>query len=87
MVVIRPQADLAGVARVDLVSQVEGQRARRQPDIPAQAAAGEVLFTERVDVPWALGRQVVTVRLLAVEADGSERGLGEYTLAHTPWTG
>lgn len=87
LVVVKLRADLGRATRVDLVSQFEGQPSARLADVPVDAMLGEVLLTERIDTLRARGREVLSVRLLAVEPDGTERTLGEYTLAHTPWSG
>jgi hypothetical protein len=42
-----------------------------------------VLFQESIDVANAMPTSTLVMRLLAVEQEGSERVLGEYTFHHT----
>lgn len=77
-VVSRLSAPLAGVRRVDLVTD-----AGRFEDVPFDAEACEVLVCP---APAALKRKgafTTRMRLLAVE-DAGERLLGEYTFLHAP---
>lgn len=76
------EADLAGVARVDLVLPDGG----RLTDVPFDAAAGAVAFVTGGEELRALPSGAFRLALIAVDADG-ERRLGAYTLDHTAFAG
>jgi hypothetical protein len=86
-VVSRYAAALADVERVDVLQRVEAGgkvlSEARLDDVPFDAAAGEVLLVPSPAIVRKLPKNTLTVRLLAVGADG-ERMLGEYKLEHTP---
>jgi hypothetical protein len=77
-VVSRLEAPLAGVKRVDLVTD-----AGRFEDVPFDAESGEVLMIPAPAVLKQRGAFTLRVRMLAVEHAG-ERLLGEYSFLHTP---
>lgn len=77
-VVSRLSAPLAGVRRVDLVTD-----AGRFDDVPFDAAAGEVLMCPAPAVLKRRGKFTYHVSLVSVE-DAGERLLGEYTFEHAP---
>jgi anti-sigma factor RsiW len=77
-VVSRLSAPLAGVRRVDLVTD-----AGRFEDVPFDAATGEVLMCPAPAPLKRRGAFTHRVRLMAVEGTG-ERLLGEYTFEHAP---
>ena len=77
-VVSRLAAPLAGVRRVDLVTD-----AGRFEDVPFDAASGEVLMCPAPAPLKRRGAFTHRVRLMAVEGTG-ERLLGEYTFEHAP---
>jgi len=77
-VVSRLSAPLAGVRRLDLVTDAE-----RFEDVPFDAAAGEVLMCPAPAPLKRRGAFTRRVRLVAVE-DAGERLLGEYTFEHAP---
>ena len=72
-------ADLSRVGRVDLsLCDPRGVEWQRMADIPIRADAPAVVYQESVSFAKAAPSSSMTARLLAVEADGSERLLGEY---------
>jgi len=77
-VVSRLEAPLAGVRRVDLVTD-----AGRFEDVPFDADSGEVLMIPAPAVLKRRGAFTLRVHLLSVEEAG-ERVLGDYTFLHTP---
>ncbi len=88
VLVARLEAPLAGVQRLDLVADdVQGRGAVRWDDIPFDAARGEVVFTPRIDDVRRLPAQTSRVRLLARDAPGVERLVGEYVFRHSPLAG
>jgi len=85
LLITRLDAPLAGVERLD-VERLGGGGAvlERLRDVPFDAAAGEVVFTPRMEHIRALPASTVRYRLLAVAPTG-ERLVGEYTFHHTPY--
>jgi anti-sigma factor RsiW len=81
----RLAAPLAGLMRVDLLrrSAPDGA-AERAPDIPFDAASGEVIVVSAAAQLRALPDSVEHVELVAVQADG-ERVIGTYTFNHHAW--
>lgn len=86
VLVVRLQAGLDAVARVDLVSRIDEGPERRIPDVPFDPGAGELIMLGPIEEIRARPVSVERMRLLAVEP-GGERLLGEYTFDHTPWPG
>lgn len=85
LLISRLDAPLAGVERLDLERWVdESADIERLRDVPFDAAAGEVVFTSRMEQIRALPASTMRVRLLAVGPSG-ERLVGQYTFNHTPW--
>jgi hypothetical protein len=82
LVISRLRAPLEDVTRLDMV-RIGEQGDTRLPDIPFDAAAGEVFFCPPMPFLRALGSSTLRVRLLAVD-DRGERPLGEYTFHHSP---
>lgn len=82
LVVSRLRAPLAGVSRLDLLRIAEDGESRL-PDIPFDAAAGEVIVCPPMALLRAMGVCTERVRLLSVEAQG-ERAIGEYAFHHRP---
>lgn len=76
----RLDAELAGASRVDLRSTLGIVE-----DIPFDPRTGSVYLVNRSATLLPLPTRDIDLRLVAVEADGSERTLGEYTLAHTAY--
>lgn len=85
LVVSRLQADLSGVARLDVVSDWEGRELRIE-DVPVDPTAAELILAQAMPALRALGPSVTRIRLLAQDPTG-ERLLGQYTFAHTPTRG
>ena len=84
LLVGRLRADLSESKRVDLVvCNARGEEVERWKDIPFHGAAGEVVFTERMETLRALPATTQRVKLVAVGDEG-ERLLGDYTFNHTP---
>ena len=85
LLITRLDAPLAGVERIDVERLGdEGAVLERLRDVPFDAAAGEVVFTPRMEHIRALPASTVRYRLLAVAPSG-ERLVGEYTFHHTPY--
>jgi hypothetical protein len=84
LLITRLDAPLAGVERLD-IERLGGEGAvlERLHDVPFDAAAGEVVFTPRMDRIRALPASTVRYRLVAMAPSG-ERLVGEYTFHHTP---
>ena len=77
-------ADLSRAARVDLsLCDPRGVEWQRMADIPVRADAPAVIYQESVSFAKAAPSSSMTARLLAVEADGTERLIGEYIFNHT----
>jgi hypothetical protein len=77
-------ADLSGVSRVDLsLCDPQGVEFQRLADIPIRADAPAVVYQESVSFAKGAPTSSMTARLLAVEADGTERLMGEYRFNHT----
>lgn len=83
-VVAHLAAPLAGVERLDLVLRLHGEPEARVADIPFDAALGEVVVVEPAARLRALPACVEQARLLAVDASGAERVVGDYTFNHRP---
>jgi hypothetical protein len=84
LVVLELSADLADVARVDLVHLAsDGTLLGRTPDLPV-IDGREVVWASPGDRIRALPTGVMVVRLIAVDP-GGERQVGEYTLHHTAY--
>jgi hypothetical protein len=86
LLISRLQGDFRDVARLDLVTQVEGFPQQRVEDIPVDPSAPEIVLSGAMPLLRALGETVVRMRLLAPEP-GGDRLVGEYTFAHTPHAG
>jgi len=80
----RLAADLSGAGRVDLcICDERGVVQRRMPDIPVHSGAGSVAYQESITYAKAMPTSKMIARLVAVDAAGTERLLGEYTFNHT----
>ena len=80
----RLAADLSGAARVDLSwCDGRGVERRRLADIPVRGDAGGIVLQESMAFLKGLPSATMIARLLAVDAEGAERVLGEYTFEHT----
>jgi hypothetical protein len=77
-------ADLSGVARVDLSwCDAAGFERQRMIDIPVGAETGRVICQQSITFAKASGDDTMIARLVAVDPDGAERPIGEYTFHHT----
>jgi len=84
LLVARLAVDLTAEPRVDLSwCDVRGIELQRMTDIPVRPDAGRVVCQQ--SITWAKASPTATMiaRLLAVDAEGKERLLGEYTFHHT----
>jgi hypothetical protein len=80
----RLAANLSGAKRVDLcVCDEHGVELGRLPDIPVNPAAGSVAFQESITFAKAAPTSKMIMRLVALDENGGERLLGEYTFNHT----
>lgn len=85
LLITRLCAPLAGVEQIDIVYMSDaGTTLDRLRDVPFDAAAGEVVFTSRMDRVRALPATTLRCRLVAVSPSG-ERLVGEYNFHHTPY--
>jgi anti-sigma factor RsiW len=84
LLVARLAADLSGAARVDLsLCDGEGVERQRMTDVPVGGEANSVIYQESITFAKASPSNTMIARLLAVDAQGAERLLGEYTFHHT----
>ena len=84
LLVARLAADLSGAARVDLIlCDGEGVERQRMTDVPVGGEANSVIYQESITFAKASPSNTMIARLLAVDAQGAERLLGEYTFHHT----
>jgi hypothetical protein len=80
----RLAANLSGAKRVDLCFCDErGVEQVRFPDIPVHPGTGSVAFQESITSAKAAPSYKMIARLVALDAAGVERVLGEYTFNHT----
>ena len=80
LLVGRLAADFSGAARVDLCFyDAQGKEQVRLRDIPVRPGAESVAYQESMDFARASPDTTLIARLVARDADGSERVLGEYT--------
>jgi len=84
LLVARLAADLTDAPRVDLVwSDAQGVERLRMRDIPVRDDAGSVLCQQSITFAKASPSDTMIARLMAVDEEGAERLLGEYTFHHT----
>ena len=80
----RLTADLNAARRVDLsLCDESGREKLRLPDVPFDTTSGSVAFQQPIDYAKAARSETLVARLLAFDAAGDERLLGEYTFHHT----
>jgi hypothetical protein len=80
----RLAADLSGAERVDLsICDERGVEQRRLRDIPVRAGSTAVAVQESITFARAMPSMTLIMRLLAFDAAGRERALGDYTFHHT----
>ncbi len=84
LLVARLTADLGTASRVDLSwCDRRGVEQHRLVDIPVRADAGGVIFQQSITWAKASPSSSMIARLVAVDEQGAERLLGEYTFQHT----
>ena len=84
LLVARLAADLSSAARVDLSwCDAQGVELLRMADIPARGDAGTVICQQSITFAKASPSSTMIARLLAVDTEGAERLVGEYTFHHT----
>ena len=84
LLVARLSADLSGATRVDLsFCDAQGVERHRMADIPVRGDSGGIILQESITFAKASPTITMITRLLAVDAEGPERLLGEYTFHHT----
>ena len=80
----RLATNIAEATRVDLsLCDANGMEHTRLPDIPFQPGVGNINLHESVSLLKLAPTMTMVARLIAVDASGSERQLGEYTFNHT----
>ncbi len=80
----RLAANVSGAARIDLCFCDErGVEWSRMRDIPVNSAASSVVYQESIAAAKAAPTHTMIARLVAFDAAGTERLLGEYTFHHT----
>jgi len=84
LLVARLAADLSTASRVDLSwCDLRGIEHMRLSDIPVRADAGSVIVQQSITWAKASPTSSLIARLVAVDEQGDERLLGEYTFHHT----
>lgn len=84
LLVARLAADLSSASRVDLSwCDPRGVEQSRMADIPIRADAGGVICQQSITWAKASPTASMVARLVAVDEQGDERLLGEYTFHHT----
>jgi hypothetical protein len=84
LLVARLAADLSTASRVDISwCDPRGLERQRMADIPVRSDAGNVICQQSITWAKASPTSSMTARLLAIDEDGEERLLGEYTFHHT----
>ena len=84
LLVARLSADLTAASRVDLSwCDSRGVEHQRMADIPIRADAGSVICQQSITWAKASPTSTMIARLLAVDEQGAERVLGEFTFHHT----
>ena len=84
LLIARMAADLSTAPRVDLSwCDLRGREHQRYADLPVRADAGAVIFQQSITWAKASPSGSMMARLLAVDDNGHERLLGEYTFHHT----
>ena len=84
LLVARLAVDLTAASRVDLSwCDPRGVEHQRLADIPIRDDAGGVICQQSITWAKASPSSTMIARLLAVDGEGDERLLGEYTFHHT----
>ena len=80
----RLAANLGGADRIDLAfCTPAGVELGRMMDVPFDGDAGAVIYQESMPFAKGAGSNTLLVRLLAIDPDGGERLLGDFTFNHT----
>lgn len=84
LLVARLAADLTTASRVDLSwCDPEGVELWRMSDIPVRPDAGDIICQQSITWAKASPTTSMVARLLAIDAEGDEHVLGEFTFHHT----
>jgi hypothetical protein len=84
LLVARLAADLGDATRVDLSwSDEQGVEHFRMADIPVGGDTGSVICQQSITFAKASPSSTLIARLVAIDAEGAERLLGEYAFHHT----
>jgi len=84
LLVARLAVDLTSASRVDLSwCDLGGMELQRMADIPIRADSGGVICQQSITWAKASPTSIMIARLVAVDDEGDERVLGEYTFNHT----
>jgi hypothetical protein len=84
LLVARLAADIGSAHRVDIsICDKHGSEQLRWPDIPVRRGAAGVVFQESMDWAKSAPDHTMILRLVALDEEGDERLLGEYTFNHT----
>jgi hypothetical protein len=84
LLVGRLAADLSHTKRVDLsLCDPAGTEQFRLPDIPFARETGGVVWQQSITFAKAAPTSSMVARLLAIDEEGSESLIGEYTFNHT----
>jgi len=84
LLVARLAVDVATSSRVDLSwCDPSGVEHQRMTDIPLDADAGDVICQQSITWAKASPSSTMIARLLAVDDQGEQRLIGEYTFHHT----
>jgi len=77
-------ADLSGAERVDVAfCTTTGVELQRLVDVPFDARAGAIAYQESITFAKGAPSNTLLVRLLAIEPQGNERLIGDFTFNHT----
>ena len=82
VLIVRLEAPLAGVSRLDALSYHSTDAPEAFRDIPFDAASGEVVLTPKIAYLRTMPSHQHRVRLIAVDSNG-DRIIGDYTFNHT----
>jgi hypothetical protein len=84
LLIARLAVDVTSAARIDLSwVDLQGVEHQRMADIPVRAGAGHVICQQSITWAKVSPTSSMMARLLAVDDEGNERILGEYTFHHT----
>jgi hypothetical protein len=84
LLVARLAVELTTAGRIDLSwVDLQGVEHQRMADIPVRSDASHVICQQSITWAKASPSTTMTARLLAVDDQGAERVLGEYTFHHT----